>query len=438
MAEFPVGNTQDSAIVFPFTAIDLTAAIDVLPNQWGLLGDSGMFEEVGVDTTIVEINYRDGFVNLLASAERGSIPQAVGADDEGAVFIKAPHFPDTDLITPKDLENRWAFVAGDAQPRRRRTLQDEVTRRLAKIAFRHDLALEYLRMGAIKGQLYDGKGKLLLDLFNAFGITQKVFTFTLSDAAYEVQQATFDVARYIELNMHGDVHAGVDCLVDPLFFNKLTAHPLVKQFWINYRDAAIYRGDQRKQFDFGALRFIEYNAQVPTAPLSGLLQQQYNEFALDTNGATAEGNGTLHFIVGSIPAEVGAGWVVSDTTNAAAIAANTTVTAVNFGAGTLTISANAVAGSGGVGNGDEIVFQPPSIKRFIEPNTGYCYPRDTRDTFRTYFAPPFTIQNIADVGMKRFVSPKILDHGKGIELFSESNPLPLCRRPNALAKVVLK
>ena len=124
MANFPVGNTLDTPIVFPYSAIDLTSAIDVIPNQWGLLDEMGMFEEDGVDTTIIEINYRDGFINLLANAERGTIPQAVVADDEGAIFLKVPHFPDTDLITPKDLENRWAFVRGDNVPRRRRTLEE--------------------------------------------------------------------------------------------------------------------------------------------------------------------------------------------------------------------------------------------------------------------------------------------------------------------------
>ncbi len=435
MAEFPVGNTSDVAINFPFTAINLTDALDVIPNQWGLLAEMDMFDEIGVDTTIIEINYRDAFINLLASAERGSIPQAVGADDEAAVFIKAPHFPDLDLITPKDLENRWAFTPG-MQSKRRRTLEDEVARRLMKIAFRHDLTLEYQRMGAIKGKIYDGKGKLLLDLFNTFGITQKSFTFAFSNTTtFFPQQMTFDVARYIELNLHGDVSEGIDVLCDPLFFNALTSHPKVQQFWINYRDAAIFRGDQRKQFDFGALRFIEYNAQVPTQPLAGILQQQFNEVALATNSTTAEGNNTLHFATGTIPTEVAAGWLISDYTNSAAVAAGATV--VSKTATTVVMSANSPSGSGGVGSADQIIFQPPAMQRFIEPNTAYAFPRGTRDTFRTYFAPPYTINGIYREGMKRFVSPKILDHQRGIELFSESNPLAICRRPNVLVKLLV-
>ncbi len=433
MANFPVGNTQDSAIVFPYTALDLTSQIDILPNQWGMIDEMGMFEEVGVDTTVVEINYRDSFINLMSSAERGPIPQAVTIDDEGAVFIKVPHFPDTDLITPRDLENRWAFTPGEALPRRRRTLEDELMRRLAKIALRHDLILEYMRMGALKGKIIDGKGKTLIDLFNTFGVTQKIFTFKFSDVNFQPLPLTYDVARYVELNLHGDVSDGVEVLCDPGFFNALIIHPNVVKYWLNWRDAAIARGDNRRRFTFGSVTFIEYNAQTPTSPLGGLVQQQYNFAEVNTNATTAEGNNTLHFAAGAVPAEVGAGWLVSDYTNQAAIAAGATVVSVT--STTVVMSANAVAASGGVGNGDQIVFQPPNMTRFIEPNTGYGFPSGTRETFRTYYAPPFTVQNIADMGMRRFVSPKILDHGRGVELFSESNPLPICRRPNVLVKL---
>lgn len=429
MAQFPVGNTTDSAIVFPFTAIDLTSAIDVIPNQWGLLGDMAMFEEDGVDTTVIEINYRDGFINILASAERGTIPNVASGDDEAAVFLKIPHFPDVDVITPKDLENRWAFVRGDNVPRRRRTIEDEVMRRLAKIALRHDLTLEYLRMGALKGRIYDGKGKLLVDLFQTFGITQQVFTFKFSDPNFAVQQFTYQVARQIELNLHGDVANGIDALVSPEFFDQLTSHPKVQQFFLNWNSNVV--GDNRKGFRVGALNFIEYNAQVPSAPLPGILQQQWQEANAFTSAATAASGTTLTFAANAIPAWLQVGWSVADYTTPAAIPAGTTVTAI--GATTVTISQG--AGTGGVLSGDEIIFTPPNITRFIEAGAGYAFPSGTRDTFRTYFGPPYTVQNISQVGMKRFVSPKILDHGRGIEFFSESNPLPICRRPNTLVKL---
>jgi len=436
MPEYPVGNTSDNAIIFPYTAIDLTSQIDVLPNQWGLLDELAIFDDVGVDTTAVEINYRNGFINLLSATERGVVPQADGGSDEDAIFFKIPHFPTVDVITPKDLENRWAFVPGEAQPRRRRTLEDELARRLVMIGLKHDLIREYTRMGALKGIVVDGKGKVIVNLFTAFGITQKVVNFQFSNTNFNVQQACFDLKRYIELNLHEDIMTGVLVLVDPVFFNLFIAHPQVVKFWVNWSDAARYRGDMREDFEFGGIKWREYNAQVPTQPLAGVLQQQYNFAEAATNAATNSGSAALTFAQGLIPPEVGAGWGVSDYTNAAGITSGTTVLsqATAIGVTTVTMSAN-VPGGQTVGSGDSIVFAPPNVNRFIEPNTGYAFPMGTRETFKTYDGPAFTMANIMRVGMKRFVSPKILDHGRGIELFSESNPLPICRKPNLLVKL---
>jgi hypothetical protein len=353
---FPNGNTALAPIVFPYTALGLTSAIDVLPNQWGLIGDKGIFEDIGHDSTMVEIDYRDGFIELLGSAARGTVPVAATGDEEQAKIFKIPHFPDMDLITPKDLENKFAFVPGDNQVKRRRTVQDEMTRRLEKIKLKHDLIREFLRMGAIKGQIYDGKLRLLYDLFATFGITQQVFSFNFYDNNFAVREFTYEISRYIELNMHGEMSDGVEILVSPEFFSALTAHPNVKSFFLQNPTASGFQGDLRKRFTFGSVTFVEYNAQVPTSALTGPLQQQ-------------------------------------------------------------------TQGMGGV-------------QRFIEAGVGYAYPTGTRESFKVYDAPAYNINMLNQLGMPVFVSPKVLDHGMGVELLSQSNPLALCRRPNMLCKVV--
>lgn len=56
--------------------------------------------------------------------------------------------------------------------------------------------------------------------------------------------------------------------------------------------------------------------------------------------------------------------------------------------------------------------------------------------FKRYVAPPDTIQeaNIAP-STKVFVSTKLLDHGKGQEIHTESNVLPICLRPDVIVKL---
>lgn len=72
---------------------------------------------------------------------------------------------------------------------------------------------------------------------------------------------------------------------------------------------------------------------------------------------------------------------------------------------------------------------------FWASKTGTAYPRGTMNTFRTFDAPAHDLRFVNTMGQEIYVSPKILDHGQGVELKSESNPLAVCRRPEALVQL---
>lgn len=72
---------------------------------------------------------------------------------------------------------------------------------------------------------------------------------------------------------------------------------------------------------------------------------------------------------------------------------------------------------------------------FIDDNKGHAYPVDTMSTFGTWDAPPNDIRFVNQPGQEVFISPKVLDHGAGVELMTQSNPLPLCKRPEVLVEV---
>jgi hypothetical protein len=71
----------------------------------------------------------------------------------------------------------------------------------------------------------------------------------------------------------------------------------------------------------------------------------------------------------------------------------------------------------------------------IEANKGHAYPTGTMDTFKTWFAPADTIYAANSSGDEIFVSTDILKHGKGIDIWSESNSLAISKRPEVLVEV---
>ncbi len=75
-----------------------------------------------------------------------------------------------------------------------------------------------------------------------------------------------------------------------------------------------------------------------------------------------------------------------------------------------------------------------STQRFIGAGEGHAWPTGTLDTFKTYLGPANHQDFVNTVGQEAYAWPMPTPDGRGINLFMESNPLPLCRRPALLVK----
>jgi len=324
---------------YPYTAVDLTQQIELIPNVWGRIEEMGLFgTPEGLTSKYVEIALVDGQVKILAATERGAAGPVGGSDAERSVVIAVPHFPYEEVIKPDDVQDRFAF-GSRTQPRR----VDEVTaRKLLAIRRRHALTREWLRMGALKGNLYDGAGSLLLNLYSAFDITPKTVDLALGTSTTDILGKLDEVAVHMRLNLLGETMNGIHCLMARNLYRRIVTHPNVEKFYINWQNAAALAGAQNL-FEFGGVVFEPYDA-VSTG----------------VDGQT---------------------------------------------------------------------------KTFATSGEGYCFPLGTMETFRDYNAPPHHIAYANAVGPDVFVSPELLKHGAGIELKSQSNPLPVCARPALLVKI---
>jgi hypothetical protein len=77
-----------------------------------------------------------------------------------------------------------------------------------------------------------------------------------------------------------------------------------------------------------------------------------------------------------------------------------------------------------------------NLRRFIEPGEGQAFPEGTLDTFATYFAPADFNETVNTLGQPLYAKQEPRDFGRGTDLHTQSNPLPMCHRPSLLVKVV--
>ncbi|MGI9276679.1 MAG: major capsid protein [Endozoicomonas sp.] len=73
---------------------------------------------------------------------------------------------------------------------------------------------------------------------------------------------------------------------------------------------------------------------------------------------------------------------------------------------------------------------------FIEPDEAFVIPEGT-GIFRTWFAPADFIETVNTIGLPRYVKQKIMDFDKGVQVHTQSNPLPICLKPRAVIKCTM-
>ncbi|MCW7553299.1 major capsid protein [Endozoicomonas gorgoniicola] len=73
-------------------------------------------------------------------------------------------------------------------------------------------------------------------------------------------------------------------------------------------------------------------------------------------------------------------------------------------------------------------------KEFIAADEAYLYPEGT-GIFRTWFAPADFVETVNTIGLPRYAKQKPLDFDKGIQIHTQSNPLPINLRPRAVIKL---
>lgn len=332
--------TLDGQINFPFTAIELTQAVDRLPNMYGVIEAMNLMPSEGVATTLVRIDLRDGYVTVLPVRDRDGPASVGGSSDRSAIYLEIPHIPHIDKLTVADIQNMLAFASNPMRPV---TFEEKLAERLQGIKNKHAITREYFRMGALKGKIVDGEGRELHDLYERFGIIKKTIDFELDDPDTNVRAKCAELKRHHQNNLRGEVMTSAHALVSPEFMDEFTAHPNVEKFFLNWQAANALSEDTRTGFRFGGVTFEEYDA-----------------------------------------------------------------------------TATLMDGTAG---------------RFIGEGDGHAFPLGTANTFKTFDGPANNINGANMPGVEVYISPKILDHGEGIELKSESNPLPVCARPELLVEL---
>lgn len=334
MAILDIFNSQ------AFSAMELTDAINVVPNKYGRLQQLNIFPARGVRTRTVAVERQNQSLNLLPTVPIGGPATKGTVSKRDLRNFTIPHIPHEDVVLAEELQGVRAFGSENQL----RAFQDLVNEKMMTMRDKHAITLEYLRWGAITGQVLDADGSTLLNLFTEFSVTEKSINFALTTSTTEVLTKIHELKRHMETNLFGETMSIVHVFCSPEFFDALVTHASVKEAYKYFRNTqTALSADYRNRFEHAGVVFEEH---------------------------------------------------VGVTTNAA---------------------------------GTE--------KKFIAANKARAIPLGTQNVFKTYFAPADFIETVNTPGMELYAKQRRMDYDRGIEVHTQSNPLPICLRPQLLVEL---
>lgn len=327
-----------------FSTVSLTAAINRLKPQFGMIGDMGLFREQGVSTTTVAIEDQGDVLNLLSTVERGgpSIQNTTGKRKVYQVLI--PHNPLEDVVLPSDVQDLRAF----GQEMGLEMVEDKVLFKLASMRRKHEITKEWRRAKALEGTIVDADGStVLLNLYTLLGKSRKEVDFKLGTTTTKVTNKITEAKRHIEDNSEGEIITDYVGLASPTFMDKLVSHSKVEAAHANWEGRSNLLGaDLRAGFRFGGVLWREYSG-----------------------------------------------------------------------------AANNVDAAGSV-----------TSRKFITDGDALIVPMGTMDTFLAVNGPGDMNEAVNTVGLPFYASSEPRKHGKGVELYTESNFMPYVTRPQLVVR----
>jgi hypothetical protein len=239
-----------------FSLTSLAAALKKIPYKPSRLGPGGLalFDERPISTLTVGIEEASGQLSLIGVTPRGSAGDIIGDSKRKMRSFNAQHLSRSAKVMADEVQGVRVFGTEDQS----QTIEAKVAEKLATLQAMHELTWEYHRVGALLGKVLDADGTTtLLDVYDAFGLTQATHDFPLTTSTTDVRSECDTVADLIDEALGGVTYDHVHALCGGAFYDTLIKHKYVQDV-LKAQAAAGDKSllsDLRSGFTIGAVTF---------------------------------------------------------------------------------------------------------------------------------------------------------------------------------------
>lgn len=275
-----------------FSLMTLSAVInsvDTVPGRAGELAFAGVADPLATTTAAVE---SDGYsLSLIQTSKRGTPTEKQTTDKGSLRYLGIPHIKLEDTIQAASIQDVRELGSSDQL----RSARSVIDRQITKMTQRHDLTLENLRLGALRGVIKDADASTILSLYSLFGISEPTaFSFATAfdtaanptDGTDALRAVCQQVVRYMKRNIKAPwpASARVWAFCGDNFFDRLVSSFGIKQTAEATQLAQIVLGSN---YAFGVFEF------------GGIIWENYQ--GTDDNTTVAVATDTCRFFVVGVP-----------------------------------------------------------------------------------------------------------------------------------------
>jgi len=247
-----------------FSLTSLTDRINTFPFVPGKIGALGIFDEEGINTTSVALEQINGTITLVPNQRRGEPARQNTTEKRSMRQLVVPHLPVEDTVTADEVQGVRAFGSEDQLD----GVQSLVDRKMRRMTRSLDATVEYGRIGAVKGIIYDSDGSTVIyNLFTEFGVVQSTVDMKLGTAATDMLSKALDIQNTMEDNLESEDFPLIRVECGKAFFQRFITHANVKDAYKYYQatgqNVQPLREDLRyKGFVHGAILWEQYRGTV--------------------------------------------------------------------------------------------------------------------------------------------------------------------------------
>lgn len=400
----------------PFTAMELTTAVDKVPYNPDGLSAMGIFTDKPVRTEYVMVEQRAGQLVLVPFTDRGAPGTERTTEKRNARSFKVPRMRVSDTIYAREVSGIREFGQESALMQ----VQSEVMRRLVGPTGLRSLinyTQEYQFLAAVQGKLLDADGSVLYNWFDEFGITANpTQAFNLvANTARTIRPVCAEIVRTMKRKAQGAFlnSTRVVALCGDEFYDNFVTHTDIEKTYANWNAAVDLRGGTAfKNFAFADIEWINYRGSDDT---------QYALVGL-TNGSAA---------ITGLPAGL-TGTIYISGPN---IPSGATVTSYNSGAGTGNLSTGNYGGTTGsygvnLGGGNS---SSGGGAIAIPTNKAIFFPVGAPGVFERVLSPGDSQEWVNTLGKPEYVRMiPDRDRNEWVRIEMDAFRLAMCNRPETL------